>query len=150
MNDVSSAKQLIDAHAKTGGNVLAVMDVPLEQTARYGILDTDNAEDDLPVVKGLVEKPDPSVAPSTLSIIAHYLLTPDVFDILDKKETGAGGEIQLPDAIAKLIGKQPVHGMRFKGTRFDCGTKEGWLEANIAFGLQRSDLSVRDILARYS
>jgi len=152
MSDVSTAKQLIDAHEKTGGNVVAVMDVPREHTNRYGVLDTDNPEDKLPVVKGMVEKPDPSVAPSTLSIIAHYLLMPEVFDELARHERGAGNEIQLTDAMARLIGKQPFHGLRFEGTRFDCGTKEGWLEANIAFGLKRADLGgkVADIVKKYA
>jgi len=152
MSDVSTAKQLIDAHEMTGGNVVAVMDVPREHTNRYGVLDTDNPEDKLPVVKGMVEKPDPSVAPSTLSIIAHYLLMPEVFDELARHERGAGNEIQLTDAMARLIGKQPFHGLRFEGTRFDCGTKEGWLEANIAFGLKRADLGgkVADIVKKYA
>ncbi len=152
MSDVSTAKQLIDAHDQTGGNVVAVMDVPREHTNRYGVLDTDNAEDKLPVVKGMVEKPDPAVAPSTLSIIAHYLLMPEVFDELARHERGAGNEIQLTDAMARLIGKQPFHGLRFEGTRFDCGTKEGWLEANIAFGLKRADLGgkVADIVKKYA
>ena len=152
MSDVPSAKQLIDAHNQTGGNVVAVMNVPREHTNRYGVLDTDNAEDKLPVVKGMVEKPDPADAPSTLSIIAHYLLMPEVFDELARHERGAGNEIQLTDAMARLIGKQPFHGLRFEGTRFDCGTKEGWLEANIAFGLKRADLGgkVADIVKKYA
>lgn len=152
MSDVPSAKQLIDAHEKTGGNVVAVMNVPREHTNRYGVLDTDNPDDKLPVVKGMVEKPDPADAPSTLSIIAHYLLMPEVFDELARHERGAGNEIQLTDAMARLIGKQPFHGLRFEGTRFDCGTKEGWLEANIAFGLKRADLGgkVADIVKKYA
>ena len=152
MGDVSSARQLIDAHTETGGNVVAVMDVPREHTKRYGVLDTDNPDDRLPTVKGLVEKPDPADAPSTLSIIAHYLLMPEVFDELARHERGAGNEIQLTDAMARLIGKQPFNGLRFDGTRFDCGTKEGWLEANIAFALKRPELagSVSEILKKYS
>ena len=152
LSDVPSAKQLIDAHRETGGNVVAVMDVPREHTNRYGVLDTDNAEDRLPVVNGLVEKPDPADAPSTLSIIAHYLLLPEVFEELARHERGAGNEIQLTDAMARLIGRQPFHGLRFQGTRFDCGTKEGWLEANIAFALQRPDLSdkIAAVVRKYS
>lgn len=149
MNDVPVTKQLVDAHAQTGGNVVAVMDVPREHTARYGIVDTDEPDGDLVPMKGLVEKPDPADAPSTLSVIAQYLLTPEIFTELDKKQTGAGGEIQLTDAIANRIGIDPVHGLRFKGKRFDCGTKEGWLEANIAFGLQRDDLDIRSVVDRY-
>lgn len=133
-------KQLTDAHAETGGNVVAVMDVPAEQTDRYGILDTPNAADRLAIVEGLVEKPKPSEAPSTLSIIGRYVLLPEVFTHLDRHETGAGGEIQLTDAMAHMIGSAPFHGLRFEGTRFDCGTKEGWLAANLAHAMARPDM----------
>lgn len=137
---VPCLKQLSDAHEETGGNVVAVMDVPRDQTDRYGILDTPNAEDRLSRVDGLVEKPAPADAPSTLSIIGRYVLMPEVFDYLERHERGAGGEIQLTDAMAKLIPSQPFHGLRFEGERFDCGTKEGWLAANIAFSLDRPDM----------
>ncbi len=149
---VGCVKQLVDAHEKTGGNVVAVMDVPREHTNRYGILDTDEPDGDLVPVKGLVEKPDPADAPSTLSIIGRYVLMPEVFEELDKHETGAGGEIQLTDAMAKLIGRQPFHGLRFDGDRFDCGTKIGWLEANIAFGLDHPELGQEfaGIVRRYA
>lgn len=144
-------KQLIDAHAETGGNVVAVEDVPREQTNRYGILDTPNAADRLARIDGLVEKPDPKDAPSTLSIIGRYVLDGEVFEHLARHEKGAGGEIQLTDAMAKLIGHQPFHGLRFEGERFDCGTKTGWLAANIAYSLARPDLAeaTRETLARF-
>lgn len=132
-------KQLAEAQAALNGNVVAVMDVPRDQTNRYGILDTPDPESRTPRVEGLVEKPAPEAAPSTLSIIGRYILTPEVFAELDRHERGAGGEIQLTDAMAKLIGRQPFHGLRFEGERFDCGTKDGWLAANIAFSLARSD-----------
>jgi UTP--glucose-1-phosphate uridylyltransferase len=143
--------QLIDVHQKTGGNVVAVMDVPREHTNRYGILDLESDDGKLASVKGLVEKPAPEKAPSTLSIIGRYVLLPSVFKELDRQEKGAGGEIQLTDAMARLIGKAPFHGLRFEGRRFDCGDKVGFLEANIAFALERSDLgdAVHDVLARY-
>jgi UTP--glucose-1-phosphate uridylyltransferase len=143
--------QLIDVHEKTGGNVVAVMDVPREHTGRYGILDLESDDGTLASVKGLVEKPAPAAAPSTLSIIGRYVLMPSVFAELDKQETGAGGEIQLTDAMAKTIGQTPFHGLRFEGRRFDCGDKVGFLEANVAFALERSDLgdAVRDVLAHY-
>lgn len=143
--------QLIDVHEKTGGNVVAVMDVPKEHTNRYGILDLESDDGKLASVKGLVEKPAPEDAPSTLSIIGRYVLLPSVFAELDKQEKGAGGEIQLTDAMAKTIGQAPFHGLRFEGRRFDCGDKVGFLEANVAFALERSDLedAVRDVLARY-
>lgn len=143
--------QLIDVHKKTGGNVVAVMDVPKEHTNRYGILDLESDDGKLASVKGLVEKPAPEDAPSTLSIIGRYVLLPSVFAELDKQEKGAGGEIQLTDAMAKTIGRTPFHGLRFEGRRFDCGDKVGFLEANVAFALERSDLedAVQDVLARY-
>jgi len=133
-------KQLVDAHEEVGGNVVAVMDVPREMTAKYGILDTPNPDDRLADVRGLVEKPAPDVAPSTLSIIGRYVLDGAVFAELDRHEVGAGGEIQLTDAMAKLIGRMPFHGLRFEGTRFDCGTKEGWFAANVAFSLAHPTL----------
>ncbi len=144
--------QLIDAHNKTGGNVVAVMHVPKEETNKYGILDTPNADDQLAICEGLVEKPNPTDAPSTLSIIGRYILSSDVFAHLEKHERGAGNEIQLTDAMAKLIGTQPFHGLQFDGVRFDCGTKPGWLEANIAFALDRPDMhnSAQRILAKYA
>ncbi len=143
--------QLVEAYGKVGGNLVAVEDVPREQTNRYGILDV--VEDDglLAKAKGLVEKPDPADAPSTLSIIGRYILQPEVFDELDRQDKGAGGEIQLTDAMARTIGSQPFHGVRFEGKRFDCGNKAGFLEANIAYALERDDLgeAARDILRRY-
>lgn len=152
MADTPCLKQLIDIHAETDGSVVAVMDVPAEHTDRYGILDIESDDGRLASVKGLVEKPAPAVAPSTLSIIGRYVLRPEVFDHLNKQEQGAGGEIQLTDAMATMIGDSPFHGLRFDGRRFDCGDKVGFLEANIAFALSRSDLgaSVQDVLSRYT
>lgn len=152
MADTPCLKQLIDIHAETDGSVVAVMDVPAEHTDRYGILDIESDDGRLASVKGLVEKPAPADAPSTLSIIGRYVLRPEVFDHLDKQEQGAGGEIQLTDAMATMIGDSPFHGLRFDGRRFDCGDKVGFLEANIAFALARSDLgeSVQDVLSRYT
>ncbi len=99
-------------------------------------------------MRGLVEKPAPETAPSTLSIIGRYILQPEIFEALGRHRRGAGGEIQLTDAIAGLIGRQAVHGLRFDGERFDCGDRLGWLEANLAFALARPDLgaAVRDML----
>jgi len=133
-------KQLIDVHAETGGNVVAVMDVPRAETKRYGVLATGSDDGRIAEVKGLVEKPAPEKAPSTLSIIGRYVLMPEVFDHLEKQEPTSGNEIQLTDAMAKMIGRQPFHGLRFEGTRFDCGTKIGFLKANVAFALERKDL----------
>ncbi len=152
MSKTPCLKQLVDTHQETGGSVVAVMDVPREHTNRYGVLDLDSDDGRLASIRGLVEKPEPEAAPSTLSIIGRYVLLPSVFDHLDKKQVGAGGEIQLTDAMAQTIGTAPFHGLRFEGHRYDCGDKVGFLEANIAFALQRSDMatSVQDVLARYT
>ncbi len=142
-------KQLVDVHEETGGNVVAVVDVPREHTKRYGILDVSSDDGRLASVRGLVEKPDPAEAPSTLSIIGRYVLTPTIFGHLEQTGRGAGGEIQLTDAMVKLLGAEPFHGLRFEGARYDCGDKVGFLEANIAFGLARPDVSsdLRRIIA---
>ena len=133
-------QQMTNAYAESGGNVVAVMDVPREQTSRYGVLEIGATSGDLVEVRGLVEKPAPEEAPSTLSIIGRYILQPSVFDHLAKMQRGAGGEVQLTDAMAALIGGSPFHGLRFEGERFDCGDKAGFLRANIAFALARDDL----------
>jgi len=131
-------KQMVDAHTRLGGNVVAVEDVPRELTSRYGILDVDRDDGVAVSANGLVEKPAPEDAPSTLSIIGRYILDGQVFEYLDKQMTGAGGEIQLTDAIAATIEDVAFHGLRFEGTRFDCGSMNGFVEANVAFGLERS------------
>lgn len=152
MADEPCLKQLIDAYDQTQGNVVAVMDVPPEHTDRYGILDVKDDVGKLATVKGLVEKPPPEEAPSTLSIIGRYVLLPEVFDHLAEKQAGAGGEIQLTDAMAKMVGKAPFSGLRFAGKRFDCGDKVGFLEANLAFALKREDMgaAVKQVIAEYS
>jgi UTP--glucose-1-phosphate uridylyltransferase len=144
--------QLVEAYNEVGGNLVAVEDVPREQTMKYGILDVVEDDGRLARAKGLVEKPKPADAPSTLSIIGRYILQPEVFDELDRQDKGAGGEIQLTDAMARTIRNQPFHGLRFQGRRFDCGSKAGFLEANIAYALEREDLrdTARDIIKRYS
>ncbi len=143
--------QMIDAYRHTGGNLVAVEDVPREETNRYGILDVSHDDGRLAEAKGLVEKPEPEAAPSTLSIIGRYILQPEVFGELARHDTGAGNEIQLTDAMARTIGRVPFHGLRFEGRRFDCGNKAGFLEANVAFALARGDLAddMSDILRRY-
>jgi UTP--glucose-1-phosphate uridylyltransferase len=146
----SCTAQLVAAHNKTGGNVVAVMDVPREQTRSYGIAAVKAKKDGLSEITGLVEKPKPEVAPSTLAIIGRYVLVPEVFDHLDKHETGAGGEIQLTDAMAKMIGSKPFHALTYAGQRYDCGSRLGFLEANVAVALNRSDTATdtRALLAR--
>ena len=144
-------KQLADAYAHTGGCVVAVTEVPRAQTSRYGILDIESDDGRLVSVKGLVEKPKPEVAPSNLSIIGRYVLVPQVIGYLSRMERGAGNEVQLTDAMARLIGQVPFHGLRYEGRRFDCGDKVGFLEAQIAFSLRRPDLgpAVRAFLRTY-
>jgi UTP--glucose-1-phosphate uridylyltransferase len=146
--DPGCMKQMISAYEEVGGNVVAVEDVPCEQTNRYGILDVADDNGRLARAKGLVEKPSPDEAPSTLSIIGRYILQPEVFNHLDKHESGAGGEIQLTDAMAKTVESIPFHGFRFEGQRFDCGTKLGFVIANVAFAAARSDLrdDIHDML----
>jgi len=132
--------QMAEAYAEVGGNLIAVMDVPREQTNKYGIVAPGATNGRLTEVKGLVEKPKPENAPSTLSVIGRYIIQPEVFGYLNRRERGAGNEIQLTDSLARLIGEQPFHGFRYDGTRFDCGDKSGFLAANIAFGLARPDV----------
>jgi UTP--glucose-1-phosphate uridylyltransferase len=144
-------EQLAKAYQDTEGSVVAVVEVPHDQTNRYGILRIGEDDGRLVEVTGLVEKPKPEVAPSNLSIIGRYILMPQVIEYLSKMERGAGNEVQLTDAMAKLIGHSPFHGLRFEGERFDCGDKVGFLEAQIAFSLARPDLAgdVRAFLKKY-
>ncbi len=131
--------QLVAAHEKTGGSVIAVVDVPREQTKSYGIAAVKAASSGLAEITALVEKPKPEEAPSTLALIGRYVLLPEVFRHLDKHEKGAGGEIQLTDALAKMIGGRPFHAMTYTGGRYDCGHRLGFLEANVAVALRRAD-----------
>ena len=149
--DKPCMQQLAEAHAQTGGCIVAVTEVPREHTSRYGILDIGDGDGRLVEVRGLVEKPKPEVAPSNLSIIGRYVLTAEVMAHLSRQERGAGGEIQLTDAMAKLIGHVPFHGLRYEGRRFDCGDKIGFLEAQIAFALKRPEMAdaVRAFLSNY-
>jgi UTP--glucose-1-phosphate uridylyltransferase len=148
---VSLLAQMMTVYGRTGGNLLAVREVPKAHTARYGILAVGADDGTVAEVTGLVEKPKPEEAPSDLSIVGRYILQPEVFAHLDRHERGAGNEIQLTDAMAKLIGVQPFHGVRFEGDRFDCGDKVGFITANVAYGLDRSDLApaLREALAAY-
>ncbi len=145
-------KQMMEVYRETGGNLVAVEDVPRAHTMRYGILDVVEDDGRLARARGLVEKPAPEDAPSTLSIIGRYILGPEIFPHLDRHELGAGDEIQLTDAMARTIGDVPFHGLRFSGKRFDCGGKLGYLEANVAFALTRDELAgdVRAMLKGYA
>jgi UTP--glucose-1-phosphate uridylyltransferase len=134
-------KQMIDAHENTGGNVVAVMEVPAEKAGDYGLIDVAEDMGNLVSVKGMVEKPKPEDAPSNLAVIGRYILTPDILTNLATTGRGAGGEIQLTDAIAQEIkNSNNVYGFRFEGARFDCGSKSGFLQATVAFGLAREEL----------
>ena len=137
--------EMVEAWSKIGGNMVASMSVAPEQTASYGIITPGEILGEmagaLTEVKGLVEKPKPEDAPSTLAVVGRYIIEPGVFAELDKQEAGTGGEIQITDSLARRIGHVPFHGLNFSGTRYDCGSKIGFLEANIAFALARDDLS---------
>ncbi len=133
-------KQMVDVYNETGGNLIAVEDVPLEETENYGIVDPGEESGKTIAIKGLVEKPKPEDAPSTLSVIGRYILQPEIFNHLSAFETGAGGEIQLTDAMAKLIGTQPFNAMRFKGKSYDSGSRLGFITANVVYGLDDPDI----------
>ncbi len=137
--------EMVEAWEKTGGNMVASMTVAPEQTASYGIITPGKQMGEmggsLTEVKGLVEKPKPEDAPSQLAVVGRYIIEPGVFAELDKQDAGTGGEIQITDSLARRIGHVPFHGLNFSGTRYDCGSKIGFLEANIAFALARDDLS---------
>jgi len=139
--------QMMDCYNEIGGNVVAVKDVPKDQTFKYGIIDPASDNGKKVGIKGLVEKPDIADAPSTLCVIGRYILQPEVFDYLSAFETGAGGEIQLTDSMAKLIGKQPFHGVRFDGDHFDCGGRNGFIKANIAYAL--NDPTLKDDIQNF-
>jgi UTP--glucose-1-phosphate uridylyltransferase len=146
--DKPCLQQMVEAHAETGGNMVAAMEVPTEKASSYGVLDVAEDLGDRVRVKAMVEKPAPGEAPSNLAVIGRYILTPNVLRNLNRKKTGSGGEIQLTDAIAEEIAKSDnVYGYRFQGERYDCGSKAGFLQATVAFGLAREEL--HDELATY-
>ena len=150
--DKPCLKQMIEAQSSVGGNMVATMEVPLEQTRSYGVIEPEKESGALVKARGVVEKPKPEVAPSRLAIIGRYILQPEIFKILENQPRGAGGEIQLTDAINSMAKNTPTHGLRFDGKRFDCGNKLGFIEANIAFALARDDMKTRvaEILRDYA
>jgi len=133
-------KQMVDAYEKVGGNLICAQEVANDQTDKYGIITPGARDGALTEVKGLVEKPAPADAPSNLAIVGRYILQPEVMRVLEGQERGAGGEIQLTDAMARMIGEQPFHGLTFAGVRHDCGDKAGFIQANIAIALEREDV----------
>jgi UTP--glucose-1-phosphate uridylyltransferase len=132
--------QMIEAYGKVGGNIVAALEVPESETHKYGVIAPGATDGRLTEIKGLVEKPAPGTAPSNLMLPGRYILQPEVMRALDAQERGAGGEIQLTDAMAKLIGEQPFHAYRFEGERYDCGSAAGFVIANLAMALERDDV----------
>ena len=144
-------KQMVDAYNEVGGNLISVLEVPQEEVSSYGVIAPGNrVSDSLTEVTGLVEKPRREDAPSNLIISGRYILQPEVMRTLESQEKGAGGEIQLTDAMARMIGQQPFHAVKFDGRRFDCGSKTGFVEATLALALERPDMAgdVRAIMKR--
>jgi UTP--glucose-1-phosphate uridylyltransferase len=143
-------RQMVDAWQKVGGNLVATEEVAPETTKSYGIITPGETRGDLTEVRGLVEKPEPKDAPSRLGVIGRYILQPEVMQVLDAKERGAGGEIQLTDAMAKLIGKQPFNALKVDAIRYDCGDRAGFVIANLAVGLERDDVGpkLREFIKR--
>jgi UTP--glucose-1-phosphate uridylyltransferase len=141
--------QMVEAYGQVGGNIVAALEVPNSETHKYGVIDPGSTERRLTEIRGMVEKPAPGTAPSNLMLPGRYILQPDVMRALDAQETGAGGEIQLTDAIAKLIGEQPLYAYRFEGERYDCGSAAGFVIANLAVAVRRGDVGpqVRDFIA---
>jgi UTP--glucose-1-phosphate uridylyltransferase len=136
-------KQMVDAYDEVGGNLVSVLEVPMEDVPNYGVIAPGATRGALTEVLGLVEKPPVSKAPSNKIISGRYILQPEVMRALDNHETGAGGEIQLTDAMAKMIGNQPFHAVTFAGRRFDCGSKTGFVEATLALALEREDMGAQ-------
>jgi UTP--glucose-1-phosphate uridylyltransferase len=143
-------KQMVEAYGEVGGNLISVLEVPREQVSSYGVIDPGEARDNLTEVRGLVEKPPVAEAPSNKIVSGRYILQPEVMRVLETQGKGAGGEIQLTDAMARMIGQQPFHAVTFAGRRFDCGNKLGFVEATLALALEREDMGadVRAIAER--
>ncbi len=147
-SEKSCLQQMVEAYEDVGGCMVAAMEVPPEKASSYGVLDIQEDHGSLVRSRGMVEKPAPGTAPSNLAVIGRYILTSSVMDTLNARKVGAGGEIQLTDAIAAEISAgRAVHGLRFRGQRFDCGSKSGFLQATVAFGLARDDL--KDEFSQY-
>lgn len=146
-SEESVTRQMVQVYERHHSSVLGVQDVPRDQTRQYGIVSSVRVNDELEQVSGIVEKPDPEEAPSTLAVVGRYVLTPRIFHHLRNIEPGAGGEIQLTDAIAALIKEERVLAYRYRGTRYDCGSKLGYLKATVAMGLEHPE--VKEEFAAY-
>jgi len=142
--------QMVEAYNEVGGNIISVLELPMEEVSSYGVVDPGETKDGLTEVRGLVEKPKMEDAPSNKIVSGRYILQPEVMRVLDNQEKGAGGEIQLTDAMARMIGQQPFHAVTFEGRRFDCGSKTGFVEATLALALEREDMGadIRGIAER--
>jgi UTP--glucose-1-phosphate uridylyltransferase len=138
--EVPVMKQMAQVHAKNGGSVIAVQNVPREDTASYGIVVPEAISPGLTKITNMVEKPKPEDAPSTLGVVGRYVLSPRIFHFLETQRRGAGGEIQLTDAIARLLREENVFGYEFKGQRYDCGSKLGYLQATVNLGLKHHEV----------
>ncbi len=151
LSEKGCLKQMIEAYNEVGGNMVALMEVPRDAISAYGVVAPGDVDGNLVEVRGLVEKPKAEDAPSNYAVIGRYILQPKVFEDLGRMEKGAGGEIQLTDAMARQLGLQPFNGVLFEGRRFDCGNKVGFLEANLAFALARDDMrdDIRAFLKEY-
>ncbi len=134
-------KQMVEAYNRLGGNLISVLEVPREAVSSYGVIARGKSEGDVTEVLGLVEKPKVADAPSNLIISGRYILQPEVMRTLESQEKGAGNEIQLTDAMARMIGSQPFHAVTFAGKRYDCGSKAGYVQANLAIALEREDMA---------
>ena len=143
-------KQMVEAYDEVGGNLISVLEVPHEDVSSYGVIDPGEERGSLTEVKGLVEKPPVAEAPSNKIVSGRYILQPEVMGVLKDQGKGAGGEIQLTDAMAKMIGSQAFHAVTFEGNRYDCGSKTGFVEATLALALEREDMGdeVREIARR--
>jgi len=143
VGEPGALKQMIDAYAEFGGNIVCAQEVPAERTGSYGIITPGETIGNATVVKGLVEKPSPEVAPSRLGVVGRYILQPEIMAILGKGDRGAGGEIQLTDGMARLIGSQPFHAVTVDAVRHDCGDKAGFVMANLALAMRDDELKTK-------
>jgi len=140
LGETPCMQQMVAAYEETPGNIISVEEIPAEDSKKYGIVDVESQDGNLYNIRGMVEKPAPEDAPSNLAVTGRYIIQPEVFDHLERKEKGAGGEIQLTDALAAMLPTHTNSAFKYEGVRYDCGNKSGWLEANIAYSLSRDDL----------
>ncbi len=138
--DQGCLKQMVAVFESYHSSVIAVENIPKEETDKYGIVSTDEINSRIGKLNGIIEKPEPSKAPSTKAVVGRYILTPEIFNLLEMTGTGAGGEIQLTDAIAEILKKEAVYSLAFAGKRYDCGSKLGYLQANVEYALKHPDL----------